>query len=113
MGGEGRGSEEAERSIVAALRLAPEFYDAYMNLGVLRRHQGRVDDAISALTAASKITPSSVQAYDRLAVAVLTTGQADSAGADRLRLAAEAMSVATALEARSESQSVMSSSVTP
>ena len=39
---------EAEQSLVAAVRLAPTFYDARLNLGMLRRHQGRLTEALSA-----------------------------------------------------------------
>eukprot|EP00966_Prymnesium_polylepis_P311692 7202272-Prymnesium_polylepis.1 len=88
---------EAETALVSAVRLAPDFYDARLNLAMMRRYQGRLDDAVSALRAASRIAPQSVQAYDRLAVAVLSAGAAGESAA-QLQAAQSAMAAATAID---------------
>lgn len=65
--------DEAARSFVAALSLAPTFAEAYAHLATLRIRQGCIDEALGLQTQAVKYAPQSaayaeqLQAYQALA----------------------------------------------
>ena len=55
-------SAEAERCSREAIRLHPDYAEAYSNLGAALRAQGRLDEAILSLRQALKLQPNHVEA---------------------------------------------------
>lgn len=64
-------------------RLAFEFDDgrarAYVNMGLIHAHYGRVDDAIQAQREAIRLEPTSARAYNNLGADLMTKGQTEKA----------------------------------
>ena len=58
--------QTAERSLRAATRHAPHNLDAYLNLGVLYKNDGRVVEALAAYSTAAALAPSDSSAHERL-----------------------------------------------
>ncbi len=84
----GRGDYRgAEASLNQALRIYPDFAEAYYELGLIAVAEGKVERGISALEAAVRLDPQLAAAHYRLGLAYQRTGNAASAKAelDRFR----------------------------
>ncbi len=60
--GEGNVSR-AVRRLESAVRLAPAFFDAYMELGFIQQQRGKYDEAVDAFEHASTIEPDSAEPH--------------------------------------------------
>ena len=78
----------AERLYREVLRLDPDSYDAYLNLGVLHGLADRNAEAAAALERAVEIDPERADAYALLTIAYIKTGRAE-AGLQQLEKALE------------------------
>ena len=67
----------AERLYLEVLRLDPDSYDAYLNLGVLYGLADRNPEAAAALERAIEIDPERADAYALLTIAYIKTGRAE------------------------------------
>ena len=72
-----RDYRSAERLYRDVLRLDPDSYDAYLNLGVLYGLADRNSEAATALERAVEIDPERADAYALLTIAYIKTGRAD------------------------------------
>ena len=75
----------AESSLRAATRHAPDGLDAYVNLGVLYRGDGRLTEAIAAHAAAAKIAPGYSGVHEKLGNAHMLASEAAKDSASGLR----------------------------
>jgi tetratricopeptide (TPR) repeat protein len=66
---------EADSAVAEALRLQPDFYEAYMQLGYVRMHQGRFGEAGAALREAVRFQPDSCMAQYNLATFLASQGK--------------------------------------
>jgi 4-amino-4-deoxy-L-arabinose transferase-like glycosyltransferase len=66
--------EKAIRHFRSAIRVNPEYADAYVNLGIALRNQGKTDEAIEAYREAIRIRPNIPEAHNYLAVALYFKG---------------------------------------
>ena len=71
--------EQAVDSFSQALRIKPDYVEAYGNLGVALKELGRTEEAIAAYRQALKIKPDYVEAYNNLGVLLKDWGHADEA----------------------------------
>ena len=78
----------AERLYREVLRLDPDSYDAYLNLGVLYGLADRNPEAAAALERAVEIDPDRADAYALLTIAYIKTGRAEE-GLQQLEKALE------------------------
>ncbi len=63
-------SEQVAKSVAAftdAIKLAPDFYEAYYNLGQIQASQGKIDDAIKTYTSIYKMRPGDEENISTLA----------------------------------------------
>jgi len=61
--------DEALEQFTEAARLAPDFADAYVGMGLALKDQGKIGDAIQAYKQAIRIQPDMIKAHNNLAVA--------------------------------------------
>jgi len=71
--------DEAIKAYLAALRLNPNYVDAYNNLGVAYADQRQWDMAIKAYRTALRLNPDLPEAYNNLGIAYAKQGQWDIA----------------------------------
>jgi adenylate cyclase len=69
----------AEQLLLRALTLDPGNANGYASLGLLRRSQGRLDDAVAACEQALAINPNSSDALRQLAAGLLQSGRPEDA----------------------------------
>jgi Flp pilus assembly protein TadD len=69
----------AEQSFAVAVRLKPDFADAWVNLGLVRYSQSKVEDAKRAFARALQARPGHAAATSNLAALLRLTGGYDSA----------------------------------
>lgn len=70
---------EAERCSREAIRLRPDYAEAYSNLGAALSSQGRLDEAILNLREALKLRPNHLEAHYNLGLALATDQRFDDA----------------------------------
>src|SRR5262249_41699862 len=71
--------DEAIDGYRTAVRLAPGYEAAHMQLGVLLGNRGEMDDAITEFRAVLSVDPDAVDAHTNLAVALARRGNVDEA----------------------------------
>jgi tetratricopeptide (TPR) repeat protein len=71
--------QEAEASLQQAIRQAPSYDSAYINLGAAYLRQGRTEEAIRALRQAVECAPHRAEAHLRLGMALEDIDQFDAA----------------------------------
>ena len=91
--------KRAERSLRAATRHAPQNLDAYSNLGVLYKADGRVEEAIAACSAARALAPKDSSTHERLGGAhmLAVTSKHGASVMKHAKAAADAFASALAL----------------
>jgi Flp pilus assembly protein TadD len=62
-----------------AVRIKPDFLEAYNNLGIALASQGRIDEAITQYTDALRIKPDFLEARLNLGIALARQGRVDEA----------------------------------
>jgi tetratricopeptide (TPR) repeat protein len=72
---------EAMTHFAESVRLAPNFPDAYDNLGLALARQGRFAEAIAQYRNALRIDPDSAEAHNNLGAALMKNGKAEEATA--------------------------------
>lgn len=70
---------EAIGEYLTALKINPEFVDAYNNLGVAYFKQGQIDDAIKSFQTAIELKPDFSDARNNLAIAYYNQGKTQEA----------------------------------
>jgi len=71
--------DEAIREFEEAVRLRPDYAQAYNNIGTSHQFQGNFDQAISAYKRALEVQPELVEAHHNLGTIYLMQGQIDAA----------------------------------
>ena len=66
--------QAAERSYLEAIKLAPAWAEALVNLGVVYNREGKTDDAIRAFTRAAQIKPKLAGALFNLGLTLVRKG---------------------------------------
>ena len=69
----------AEQAFAAAIQLAPQFADAWINYGIARYRQGAIEDAKTAMRQVLLFAPDHAVAASNLAAFMRISGQSDSA----------------------------------
>ena len=69
----------AEQAFAAAIKLAPQFADAWINYGVARYRQGAIEDAKTAMRQVLLFAPDHAVAISNLAAFMRISGQSDAA----------------------------------
>ena len=69
----------AETGYRRLLQEEPNDADAWMMLGVVLRHMGRLDEAIEALAAAGEVAPDDFKVFANLGLALQTASRLDEA----------------------------------
>jgi tetratricopeptide (TPR) repeat protein len=74
LGAQGR-DDEARSQFLAAVRLKPDYADAYYNLGVAAAHHGELDRAMVYYEKAAKLDRTSAKARNNLGYSLLLSGE--------------------------------------
>jgi Flp pilus assembly protein TadD len=69
----------AEQAFAAAIKLAPQFADAWINYGIARYRQGAIEDAKTAMRQVLLFAPDHAVATSNLAAFMRISGQSDTA----------------------------------
>ena len=69
----------AEQAFAAAIKLAPQFADAWINYGIARYRQGAIEDAKTAMRQVLLFAPDHAVATSNLAAFMRISGQSDAA----------------------------------
>jgi Flp pilus assembly protein TadD len=71
--------EEGAREVMAAIRLKPGDAEAWNNLGVLRRQQGRADEALSSYRMAIELRPGFAEVHHNIGLLLASEGRLEEA----------------------------------
>jgi tetratricopeptide (TPR) repeat protein len=71
--------DEARPYFEAAIRLKPDFSEAYSNLGVVLHAEGKIDDAAAMYAKAIALSPENADAEYNLGRALVSRGEGDAA----------------------------------